>query len=337
MTPYISDPLLIAFDSDGALRHVNSVPNGAACGCVCPACRQPLVAKNGGAKLIHHFAHKRADCKWGLEASITVTVESIIREERRLNVQGAQYIEWIRGGERRLPPDGELSVISVERSLLDGRSAPVLRIEAEDPSGARSAFLLAASIAHPIGAELADALREAGGMLLVFDIRSAYRAAREEEGRHFSRADFLVKAQDPGWLRAQLLSGSDLLDWAVHPERDRAAEEAERFFNWYCGEQTKKFLLRREWRFAHEDAFGLAGDGEAWDAERERRWFVAQGVIPLRWGRGRDGSGYAVAECPLHGRADLVLDCGSYEGSTDHCPYFQGEGNVYIGCSALPR
>lgn len=42
---------------DGRLVHVSKVERGAACGCVCPVCRVPLVARKGASKA-HHFAHE---------------------------------------------------------------------------------------------------------------------------------------------------------------------------------------------------------------------------------------------------------------------------------------
>ena len=43
--------------STGAMVHVDAVPNGKASGCICPACKLVLVAKNKGAVKAHHFAH----------------------------------------------------------------------------------------------------------------------------------------------------------------------------------------------------------------------------------------------------------------------------------------
>lgn len=50
--------MLIPFGlKGGKIHHVKSVPNGLACGCVCPNCRTPLIAKNKGEWKRPHFAH----------------------------------------------------------------------------------------------------------------------------------------------------------------------------------------------------------------------------------------------------------------------------------------
>lgn len=39
------------------MHGVEDVPTGKACGCICPECSSPLIAKNAGLKARHHFAH----------------------------------------------------------------------------------------------------------------------------------------------------------------------------------------------------------------------------------------------------------------------------------------
>lgn len=60
--------LFAAPDAQGRTRFVSEVPRGAACGCFCPVCASPLVAKQGGVKE-WHFAHEasqeRVECEVG--------------------------------------------------------------------------------------------------------------------------------------------------------------------------------------------------------------------------------------------------------------------------------
>lgn len=52
----MSDMKLAFGRRDGRLWHISEVASGLPCGCACPSCDQPLVAKRGGIR-IHHFSH----------------------------------------------------------------------------------------------------------------------------------------------------------------------------------------------------------------------------------------------------------------------------------------
>ena len=60
--PHFRNPLAL---KDGRLVHVDSVPNGRACGCECPGCSGALVAAQGK-KRAHYFRHDVApgSCAW---------------------------------------------------------------------------------------------------------------------------------------------------------------------------------------------------------------------------------------------------------------------------------
>lgn len=60
--------LFAALDIDGHIRFISEVPRGAACGCTCPVCASPLIAKQGE-RNEWHFAHEagqeRPECAAG--------------------------------------------------------------------------------------------------------------------------------------------------------------------------------------------------------------------------------------------------------------------------------
>jgi hypothetical protein len=69
----------------GRMAHIDDVPNGARCGCVCPQCKQALIAKNGGQERAHHFAHEGgADCEGGTETSLHLAAKQIVADQKRL-------------------------------------------------------------------------------------------------------------------------------------------------------------------------------------------------------------------------------------------------------------
>ncbi|WP_106483781.1 hypothetical protein [Bacteroides sp. Marseille-P3684] len=73
--------LKYALNTKGELVHIDSVPNGNDCGCICPACKKPLQAKNKGTHRTHHFAHQSGvDCPTAYESSLHLLAKKKIQE-----------------------------------------------------------------------------------------------------------------------------------------------------------------------------------------------------------------------------------------------------------------
>ena len=72
----------------GKMVHVDDVPRGLACHCVCPYCREKLLARHG-IERTHHFAHHSNDRKATLEICYMVTLyklaEQIIQEKKLIH------------------------------------------------------------------------------------------------------------------------------------------------------------------------------------------------------------------------------------------------------------
>ena len=72
--------------SDSRMVAPTEVPNGENCGCVCPSCNVPLVAKQGQIKE-WHFAHARgADCVGAVESALHKMAKQLIMERQHLYV-----------------------------------------------------------------------------------------------------------------------------------------------------------------------------------------------------------------------------------------------------------
>lgn len=67
------------------LKHIDEVENGEKCGCVCPYCNTPLIAKHGNTNT-HHFAHKNADCGQAYETAVHVFAKEIIEKHKKIAV-----------------------------------------------------------------------------------------------------------------------------------------------------------------------------------------------------------------------------------------------------------
>lgn len=74
-----------ALNKDGDMVHVDEVPNGNECGCICPHCKSSLCAKNGGdgERMIHHFAHlSGADCIGAVESALHKMAKEIMLKSK---------------------------------------------------------------------------------------------------------------------------------------------------------------------------------------------------------------------------------------------------------------
>ena len=72
---------------NGDLKHISDVKNGLKCDCICPACNEKLVAKNGGSKRINHFSHHtNKECKYGAQTSLHLAAKDILNKSKRIKV-----------------------------------------------------------------------------------------------------------------------------------------------------------------------------------------------------------------------------------------------------------
>lgn len=70
---------------DDRLWEPGQVPNGKACGCVCPACQRPLIARQN--HQTPHFAHAPgADCPKALETAIHLAAKQLIADRQALRL-----------------------------------------------------------------------------------------------------------------------------------------------------------------------------------------------------------------------------------------------------------
>jgi len=80
---------------DGSLHDVHDVPRGNRCGCVCPSCRAPLVARHGEVRE-WHFAHVtqhaydrvEGACAFSFFASVRMMARQLVREVVAVKLPG---------------------------------------------------------------------------------------------------------------------------------------------------------------------------------------------------------------------------------------------------------
>lgn len=68
------------------LLHIDSVPNGLGCNCVCPHCKHELLAKNGGSKNTHHFAHASGaeECGKARMTALHILAQQILAKDMKV-------------------------------------------------------------------------------------------------------------------------------------------------------------------------------------------------------------------------------------------------------------
>lgn len=71
---------------DGAITHISKVESGLACGCICPSCRDKLIAKKGQV-VRHHFTHhSKEPCEYGLETALHLAAKEIITSAKEMTI-----------------------------------------------------------------------------------------------------------------------------------------------------------------------------------------------------------------------------------------------------------
>ena len=78
---------------DGVATSIEDVESGLKCGCICPSCGEPLVAKKG-TKRMHHFSHYSGhNCEYGYETSLHLAAKEILSKANRIMLP-AVYIQF---------------------------------------------------------------------------------------------------------------------------------------------------------------------------------------------------------------------------------------------------
>lgn len=98
---------------DERLWEPRQVPNGKACGCICPACRRRLIAKQN--HTTPHFAHAPGDdCAKAVETAIHLAAKQLIADRQALRLPVLRFINPYARAFGEIP---QPEVIYVERTI----------------------------------------------------------------------------------------------------------------------------------------------------------------------------------------------------------------------------
>ena len=201
---------------DGRIVHISEVPSGLDCGCVCPGCGTPLVARKG-VRNEHHFGHRSsAACSHALESALHKLAKEVLHDrceillpEVRAERQGRRLVTH-----REKVHEFDDAVL--EQHLHDIVPDVIVR-------KGEHRLLVEMFVTHRCGPEKIARIRELGLSCLEVDLRGM--------PRHATRAEVeqaLLSAAPRYWLsNPKLQVAAERLEKLVERER-LDAEEAQR-------------------------------------------------------------------------------------------------------------
>ncbi|WP_080802230.1 competence protein CoiA family protein [Arabiibacter massiliensis] len=337
-------PITCALDSSGRLRHVDDVPNGEACGCVCPACGHAMLAVQGS-KLIHHFRHKGRSCAWAVDAMVQLLARDVLAERMRFTFPELRCHDFEKDAPLVLAKPVAVALSGVSEEAVSSRRVPEIVLHL----GASRRICLVVWASHaPTDAQVSQ-VREAGLDLVGIDLRALYDWLRRREGKHADRERLYRRIQERSTIEELLATASPAFKrWIVNAkalaaeaesrERERAErerhrrEEAERRKR----EEAEKREAAEAALRAEEEARQARHAEERFRIEREKAEAEARRIealgfraVPLV----RDSVVPEVEDCPIKGKANLAADCGAYLFSTSRCPHFHQLCNYNVACT----
>lgn len=84
-----------AMDKDGRMRSVDEVARGLACECICPCCKEPVIARQGEVRE-WHFAHASgAECEHAAEGALHLAAKQVLLESGGINLPERRHEETV--------------------------------------------------------------------------------------------------------------------------------------------------------------------------------------------------------------------------------------------------
>lgn len=175
---------------DNELISVDNVERGRKCNCVCPYCKQPLIAKKGNFR-IHHFAHdKDFSCEHGYETSLHLLAKEILSESKSIVLPALT-----RGSRNKfiLEKSIEVKILDVRLEQYIDDVKPDVIIDTE-----MGTFYIEIYVTHKVDSVKIDKLKEHGINTIEVNLSNKKEAIGKDE------------------LSTILLSDNSLKKWIYH-------------------------------------------------------------------------------------------------------------------------
>ncbi|MBO7674902.1 MAG: hypothetical protein J6S63_07815, partial [Atopobiaceae bacterium] len=222
-------PILYAMDAQGQLRHIEEVENGDACVCFCPACGQPMRARNGGKIILNSFAHQPgATCDWAVEAVIAKVAKRAIERMGVLALPELRFHDAVTGRERPMSAARVMRVERVELTSICGRQAPCLEVTVTGGGKSRP-FALCVSLRKGLSDAQADELYGRTRGVVLVDLGADMHRRAKALDRHYDRDELIRLYQDEDFLCSVVTDAecgaSSWVRNAIRDERERESRE----------------------------------------------------------------------------------------------------------------
>ena len=208
-----------ALDANGELVHVDKVPNGDNCGCVCIECGKPMCAANEGKKNTHYFRHQgegKEECFKAKEYVYHKMAIEILEEEKC--IMAPSYKNFI--------PSGKMHFVTMKAEVRDAYKHRRPDVIGVTEDGTRICIEIFYS--HKVEPDKLQEIVEEGVNCLEVDIR------KQEMNRES--------------LRKFLLESIEYRQWLNHPEYEKIYQE----------EEEKKRKQREEKQKAYQKLKSIA-------------------------------------------------------------------------------
>lgn len=249
----MSNELLVPFGLslvDGRIYSPAEVPSGKACQCICPGCKEPLIARHPRlSDRVSHFAHTpNTDCATGVETAVHLAAKQLIEQEGAVFIPSLvaklEIVDALKrpykhemvvdeGGLKPLP------TVRLEARIQDFRPDIIGTMESGED------ICIEVAVTHFVDSEKLKKIQQAGTPAVEFDLRGL--------------RDFTWES-----LKKALLEGSAPVKWLYHPEENRLQQIWKEWYEPILAEAEKEARhkaeaqemfdeqLRKEWRREEE-------------------------------------------------------------------------------------
>lgn len=197
---------------DGVATSIENVESGLKCGCICPSCGEPLIARKG-AQRMHHFAHHSGhSCEYGYETSLHLAAKEILSKANRIVIP-AVYIRFPNS-----PKAPELycesKEIAIERVELEQRFQTIIP-DVVIYAGGKQLFL-EVYVTHAIDDEKLKKLRKADISTIEIDLSKKDRSVSLEELKNI----LLGESEEKKWVYNSVANKYLQFFYAAADQRD---------------------------------------------------------------------------------------------------------------------